>query len=400
MPNITLKRIDYIQREDRPLEWSLGGLELGPVNLLVGKNATGKSRALNIIASLAKHFLRDQLGTQESGYKATFDNGGKELKYSLLVEEGKVIAEEVLVNGQRKLERDATGLSIYADEMERFIRFTPDPSEVAAAARRDELQHPFLLPLHDWAQSVRSYHFGGPLGQDSVAFAVKNAKGPTQLDPDRDEKRVVSTFHQGKSECGDKYVETLIADMKKLGYEIDAIDTGTPGNVSMSLVAAQGGAAIPWEGGQVLAIGVREKGVSDTLYQSELSQGMFRALSILAQVNYSQMTRRASCILIDDIGEGLDFERSTLLIDLLRAKARDSGFQLIMSTNDQFVMNHVPLEEWSVLQRAGNCVRVRNIHNSPAAFDEFRFVGMSNFAFFEMDFLSGGPTEESTIGHE
>ena len=50
-----------------------------------------------------------------------------------------------------------------------------------------------------------------------------------------------------------------------------------------------------------------------------------------------------------------------------------------MSTNDQFVMNHVPLDEWSVLQRTGNHVEVRNIHNSKAVFENFKFVGMSNF---------------------
>ena len=70
-----------------------------------------------------------------------------------------------------------------------------------------------------------------------------------------------------------------------------------------------------------------------------------------------------------------------------------------MSTNDQFVMNHVPLEEWSVLERAGCHIHVRNHENSKAAFEYFRFVGMSNFSFFEMDFVNGRPTEEAAV-HE
>jgi len=131
-----------------------------------------------------------------------------------------------------------------------------------------------------------------------------------------------------------------------------------------------------------------------------MSQGMFRALSIIIQVNYSQMAHRANCILIDDIGDGLDFERSTRLIDILRTKARQSSFQLIMTTNDQFVMNHVPLDEWSVLERDGCHVHVRNHENARQAFEHFRFVGMSNFAFFEMDFASGPPSEEEVTSHE
>ncbi len=126
-----------------------------------------------------------------------------------------------------------------------------------------------------------------------------------------------------------------------------------------------------------------------------MSQGMFRTLSILAQVNYAMMKHTADCILIDDIGEGLDFERSSVLIELLRDKAKQSRFQLVMSTNDQFVMNQVPLEEWSVLQRHGSRVTVKNYENSKEAFEYFKFVGLSNFAFFEMDFVNGAPKEEA-----
>ena len=74
-------------------------------------------------------------------------------------------------------------------------------------------------------------------------------------------------------------------------------------------------------------------------------------------------------------------------IDLLRGKAREFGFQLIMSSNDRFVMNKAPLEEWCVLQRRGNRVRVRNYENSREAFEEFKFTGLGNFDFFATDFL-------------
>ena len=80
------------------------------------------------------------------------------------------------------------------------------------------------------------------------------------------------------------------------------------------------------------------------------------------------MAQKATCILIDDIGEGLDFDRSCRLIHILRAKAQEANIQLILSTNDRFVMNEVPLEEWSVLQRKGSHVRVRNYQNSQEVF--------------------------------
>ena len=101
----------------------------------------------------------------------------------------------------------------------------------------------------------------------------------------------------------------------------------------------------------------------------------------------------------DDFGEGLDFERSRTLIDLLRSKAHNSeaSIQLIMTTNDRFVMNNIPLEEWTVLQRVGHQVRVRNYGNSKQIFDEFKYTGLNNFDFFATDFLSEAPDEEVAI---
>jgi predicted site-specific integrase-resolvase len=105
------------------------------------------------------------------------------------------------------------------------------------------------------------------------------------------------------------------------------------------------------------------------------------------------MARKSTCVVIDDIGEGLDFDRSCRLIELLRKKAKLSGTQMILSTNDRFVMNHVPIEEWSVLKRSGNRVQVLDYQNSRELFEEFKFTGLSNFSFLEMDFASGIPAE-------
>jgi ABC-type lipoprotein export system ATPase subunit len=56
------------------------------------------------------------------------------------------------------------------------------------------------------------------------------------------------------------------------------------------------------------------------------------------------MTNKLTCVLIDDIGEGLDYERSSNLIKLLLKKMKKESIQLIMSTNDRFVMNNIPYD--------------------------------------------------------
>ena len=108
-------------------------------------------------------------------------------------------------------------------------------------------------------------------------------------------------------------------------------------------------------------------------------------MALLIHVNFAQFKGATSSVLIDDIGEGLDFDRSCRLIELLREKSKTYNFQLVMATNDKFVMNHVPLDEWTVLQRTSNVVHVRNYENSRVAFDDIRFTGLSNFSFFEMN---------------
>ena len=121
---------------------------------------------------------------------------------------------------------------------------------------------------------------------------------------------------------------------------------------------------------------------------------MFRALSIIVQVNYSVLADSPSCILIDDIGEGLDFDRSCNLIDVLMEKSKNTSMQLVIATNDRFVMNRVPLEAWSVVDRRGNHIEIRNYANSRKIFDNFKFTGLNNFDFLAFDYLHTGSRDE------
>ena len=117
-----------------------------------------------------------------------------------------------------------------------------------------------------------------------------------------------------------------------------------------------------------------------------MSQGMFRALSLLVQLNFSLLSKTPSCILIDDIGEGLDYDRSKSLIEIIIEKIKDSSVQVIMTTNDRFVMNKVPLEYWSVIQRVPRKSLFYNYQNSKATFEEFEYTGLSNFDFLSSEY--------------
>lgn len=103
-------------------------------------------------------------------------------------------------------------------------------------------------------------------------------------------------------------------------------------------------------------------------------------------LNYSIFADLPSCILIDDIGEGVDYTRSTALIELLISKVEGTQMQLIMSTNDQFVMDAVPLKYWLVIKRSTGKAKIYNYLNNKKLFDSFKFTGLSNFDFFSSNY--------------
>jgi hypothetical protein len=150
--------------------------------------------------------------------------------------------------------------------------------------------------------------------------------------------------------------------------------------------------------GTPVVLVVKEKSLSAPTEQFAISQGMFRALSVIINIQYAINEDIPSCVIIDDIGEGLDFDRSCRLIEIVRSSSIDSNIQLIMSTNDKFVMNNVPMSEWSVLVRNGGRISVRNEHNSKQLFDAFKYTGLNNFDFLALDFINDQEALEGLLG--
>jgi ABC-type multidrug transport system ATPase subunit len=138
------------------------------------------------------------------------------------------------------------------------------------------------------------------------------------------------------------------------------------------------------------AVYTTEKGLEKQVTQRDMSQGMYRAFSVISQLNYNILRGNKGFVIIDDIGEGLDFSRAKQLVQLIIAKAEKAGIQLIMSTNDSFIMNAVAIEHWAVIVREGNKISLFNYENSKEIFEEFKFTGLNNFDFYASDFFKSG----------
>ncbi|MDR3172432.1 MAG: hypothetical protein LBU17_12580, partial [Treponema sp.] len=55
-----LQEINYYEFDGQANSWSLKNLTIEKINLLVGKNATGKTRTMSVIARLGSMFLEVQ----------------------------------------------------------------------------------------------------------------------------------------------------------------------------------------------------------------------------------------------------------------------------------------------------------------------------------------------------
>ena len=275
------------------------------------------------------------------------------------------------------------GRAVFCYEKEnRKIQFQSPESELAAVARVDKIQHPFLEPLREWGEGVRHYLFGETMGRPVVTLLVNGGPQPDS----KDINAVIGLFRKGVRDFPKVFPQAVVRDINAIGYDVTEVDVMQPTDIQIQ-------SPLPIN---PVILYVKERDLLCPTQQLHMSRGMFRAISIIIHVNYAVIASKPSCIVIDDIGEGLDFERSCKLIKLLRDHALHSTVQLILSTNGKFVMNAIPLTEWSLLQRKGNHVRVLNSKNSKELFDEFRFTGLSNFSFFEMDFANAPAQEVAT----
>lgn len=385
-----LKELKYTRFEGESFEWSIQGkphtganypsVSFGQINLIVGKNATGKSKTIMTVRQLADLFSGkvdlSKLIFHSAKYEICFKNGNGDIKYLLEYTNGKVIKERLDIADVNKINREGSKGTIFYQELNENLPFETD-DKILAITRRDKIQHPYLESLYQWGKQLFFYQFGSTNGKGTF---VRDLNQINEEDFDlQDSDDFVAMFKSGKEKMGDAFINNIRDDMKAIGYSISEIGIDKP-------------KFYPIPG---FALTVKEDELDDSTDQTQMSQGMFRAFSLLIQINYSLSSNVPSCILIDDIGEGLDYDRSKSLIELIIDKSKHSSIQVFMTTNDRFVMNKIPLEYWSVINRANKKSVFYNYRNSKEIFDSFAFTGLNNFDFFATDFYLNGFGEKA-----
>jgi hypothetical protein len=374
-----LQSLSYLEFENDSRRWELENFDLNTINLLVGKNASGKTRITNVIYGFAGFFLNSRIPVRFGQYKTCFKHDGKTYIYDIYIDNGVITKELLTIDSDIFIERYKNGEGFICNAQNERQSFKI-PTDELISTRKDEKNYPFLNLFYDWAVLVRLFKFTSERTKQTISIVDTNTPHTPQFNLKETDK-AIGVLSLGLQKYGDAFKNSIIADFNKIGYNISSISIGKLVTIEMDDVIR----------GSVEGILVQEKDLKIVTDQVGMSDGMFRALSIILHFNYYNFEGTHGCVIIDDIGEGLDYERSTNLIQLLIEKAEDNSLiQLIMSTNDKFIMNETKLEYWQIVSRNGSLVKLYNQKNNQEIFDQFKYTGLNNFDFFSTDFYKTG----------
>ena len=378
-----LTQFSFRENAGKTIEWLIDKVRLGEINLMVGKNSSGKTRTLNALSDLVG-MLKGK-GTSATGpvsYELLFRNSEEFMRYELEYDLETIRMERLYMGEELVLERSEEGRGVIKYESTPgaiFLEFEIPHDQLACYAKRDRLQHPFIEIIHGWAISLRRFDFSGDLGK--TRYALKSSFEAREIDLSVTNNSLVPVITVASEEFPE-FRKQVLEDMNEISYALEDF-----GIIHFSERFSQADR-------DRYAVFTAESGLEKQVTQRDMSQGMFRAFSVLVQLNYYIFCGHKGFVIIDDIGEGLDFSRAKQLVQLLIRKAGPAGIQLIMSTNDSFIMNAVDIENWAVIMREGNKISLFNYENSKEIFEEFKFTGLNNFDFYASEFFKSGFRDE------
>ena len=336
--------------------WMAEHLDMFSQNLLVGKNAVGKSTVIRALSNSASLLSQRRLLDDQDALVCALAIEGEHFTsvYRFAWTDAKIHSENFMViydNGERKVWIDRTLDEAIFDG----VVVNPPQDKLLINLKRDTVLYPEIESVISWAENVDAFSFN-------------------EFDIDGDE-RLYSRFIKGGNNLysmvkalSPESIENVISTAANLGYHLEKIE--------------------PVEFADIKKVMFTENGVGGPLFDFDLSKGMFRTLYLLIYLEYVAQSGKPATLLIDDLCEGLDYDRSTKLGKYVFDYCSENDIQLIATSNDSFLMDVVDLNYWSILQREGSKVSAINHENHPELFEDFSFTGLSNFDLLSSDFIA------------
>lgn len=330
-------------------QWSLSDIHLHDISLLVGENAVGKTRTLSALKLVADHMTGHQFFGPNSEMQVLIKmtDDGREYDYSYSVSHGKVQKEAFIVDGVTLIRREEEIAQYYENNV------NPPINRLLINTRRDTQLYLDVEKVLVFMDSIELFSFSSIRPGDNFVDPIKVGNGLN-----------VSTVFSDLSPDERKRIIKLLNDF---GFKV--------GNLR----------ALKAFGNTMIAM--KETGVPNEFIMWAFSTGLIRVISLLTFLFYLSANHRSGLVLIDDMGEGLDYYRSTALGKFVSSFCKENQIQLILTTNDSFLMNVIDVKEWIILRRTGANVTALSEDTNPILFRRFRMTGLSNFDLLRSDFI-------------
>lgn len=336
--------------------WSLDSLTIGKTNLMVGKNSTGKTRAIIALSSTLRIISQTKEIENDDSFaaKLVFEDNGREITLYLKITDRVIQNEILIIDGEEIIKRDAKS-AFFRGEVA-----NPPANSLLLHVRRDVNEFPEAENIIEWASRA--------IGRSFI-----------ETDTPNDEQlcEIVESF-------SDEMRRHVVSMANAVGFPITEFNTFR----STLRSALKKGAKVPDGLDKLQFLVFLEKDVPTYLAYAELSEGMRRTILLLIFIEQFINSSSGAFLAIDDLGEGLDYTRATKVGRLLFDTCREHGIQLVAASNEEFMMNIVDIDCWNILVRHGQKVKSFTKDDAPELFEDFRFSGLDNFDFFTSDRLN------------
>ena len=355
-----LSKLSYYENKDKDNYWEIKDLNFNKINLIIGLNSTGKTRLVSVISVFAKIISRKSRLFNGS-WTLEFANKGKIYKYDLQIDNGLVKTEKIQIDKKTVLIRNGEYGEIYSEIQKEQQIINPPKNALVLHVRRDTKEYSFFEEFINWAENFIGYNFTNAR-PNKISVPI----GPNQTELFDD--LGATPYILKRMLVDEQDIASIKQYLQEIDYPIDYINVKSLMQANLST--------------EVLLTTIKEKDLKCEIDQTQMSQGMFRAIALIIIIQQLIRLNRYCTVIIDDIGEGLDYKRSTKLIKLLVSKMVNSNIQLIVTSNHRFMINAVDIKYLNILDRVGHVVKSYNYQNNNQLFEDFKFTGLNNFDLF------------------
>jgi len=355
----------YDANSDSMHHWKLTDLQFSKFTIIAGLNSTGKTRTCNVIRNTVKKIIEPMKTLMLGKTHLTFSISENE-SYKLTISIEEDIDRKRSIKKEELYDVGGTGALFNRDNLlfdrrviydaisKQHTNYSPPDDTLTFHVRRDKVSYPYIEEI---INQMRKFHFLDSEEPRSVA-AIYGGKLPLQLPIEILPSLTPFWFGQ-------------IAEDKKLGIlnDINSLDFPITNIFVKEIIF--GGQRIPM-------LYFEEKGVKGTYDFLQVSSGMRK---IVFLIMFLHLIEEGSCVLIDNVGDGLDYNRSINILPIIEKIAEDK--QIIISTNNEILLNQTNIENWNILFREGDVVKAYNYENSKEQLMKFANTGLSNYEYFQ-----------------